>query len=95
MGCGYRGPALTQSALRLRDSRDPVGEEATRPRTYLSTPQVATRWGLKDEDIIGVEGGGPGWDLKGLGVVGTGSPDLEQPRGGYRLQVVGPGGASL
>lgn len=34
-------------------------------------------------------------DLKGLGVVGAGSLDLEQPCGGHRLHAVGPGGTSL
>lgn len=50
---------------------------ATQLCTHLPTPQIAAGLSLEDEDIVGVEGSGPGWDLKGLGVVGAGSSDLE------------------
>lgn len=63
--------------------------------THLPTPQVAAGLGLEDEDIIGVEGGGPGWDLKSLSVIAAGSSDLKEPRGGLGLRVLSPGGASL
>lgn len=63
--------------------------------THLPTPQVAAGWSLEYEDIIGVEGGGPGCNLKSLGVIGTGSPDLEQPCGGHGLQVIVSGSTSL
>ena len=89
-------PALTQVCSEAGGSREPRGEgEAAGPRTHLPTPQVAAGLGLEDEDVIGVEGGGSGWDLKGLGVVDAGSPDLEQPCGGHRLRAVSPGSASL
>lgn len=94
-----RGPCPDphgEAALRLGDCQDARGEgEAAGPCTHLPTPQVAARLGLEDEDVIGVEGGGPGWDLKGLGIVDAGPPDLEQPCGGHRLHAVSPRGASL
>lgn len=73
----------------------PVTEEFLRPITYLPTPQVAAGRSLEYEDIIGVEGGGPGCNLKSFGVIGTCSADLKQPCGGHRLHVVISGGASL
>lgn len=72
-----------------------TGEGGLWSLTYLPTPQVAAGWSLEYKDIIGVEGGGPGCNLKSLGVIGTGSPDLEQPCGGHRLRVVLSGSASL
>ena len=34
--------------------------EATQLCTHLPTPQVAAGLSLEDEDVVGVEGGGPG-----------------------------------
>lgn len=65
------------------------------PLTHLPTPQVAAGWSLEYEDIIGVEGGGPGCNLKSLGIISTGPSDLKQPRRGLGFQVVLSGGASL
>jgi hypothetical protein len=47
------------------------------PLAHLPTPQVAAGRSLEYEDIIGVEGRGPGCHLKSLGVISIGPSDLK------------------
>lgn len=65
------------------------------PLAHLPTPQIAAGRSLEYEDVIGVEGGGPGCNLKSLGVISTGPSNLKQPCRGHGLRVVLSGGASL
>lgn len=51
--------------------------------------------GPEEEDVVGVEGGGTGWDLHGLGVEFIRAPHLEETDGGLRLTLLVAAGASL
>lgn len=46
--------------------------------SHLPTPQVADLVGGQQEDVVGVERGGPGWHLHGLGVHLARAPHLEE-----------------
>lgn len=64
-------------------------------RTHLPTPQVADLAGGEQEDIVGVEGGGSGWHLCGLGVDLIRAPDLEEADGRLGGALLSPAGATL
>lgn len=62
---------------------------------YLPIPEVAATLSLEDKDIIGIEGGGPGRHLKGLGVELVGPMHLEKADGGHWSCAASSGGTTL
>lgn len=64
-------------------------------QTHLPTPQVADLAGAQQEDIVGIEGGGSGWHLCGLGVHLIRAPHLEEADGRLGAALLSPARAAL